>query len=186
MSKVKAILSSIERNKAKIIKILLVCAVVQFFTSTLYRIYSIKDSRTQFETTVNLYSLFVLLLVIFQEFLPCLMPSCLQDNLKILTHYSGKGIILILISVLFMSHTLDNQQNYSAYFLLVVGILYLLADWNWKKDSDKENEIHVVNRKRNDNFENKFDNVDHEKNDRCITVETSKPSANPYDIPDDF
>jgi hypothetical protein len=128
MGKVKKILSSIERNKSKVAKFLIICAVVKFFVSILYRIYSIKDSRTLLETTLNLYSLVIIGCVFLHEFLPCFLCQILVDNFKVISHYPGKGIIFILVSIIYMSHSLGNQQNYSAYLLFAVGIILIAAD----------------------------------------------------------
>ena len=131
MGKVKNILTSLGRNKGKIIRIFIFMAIIKFYISALYRLCEDKDSRKQLETTINIYSLFVLGIIFLHEFCNCLIPSFISDNFKMITHFSGKGILFILISIIFMNPLLGNQQNYSGYMLLCVGILSIFADLNF-------------------------------------------------------
>jgi hypothetical protein len=194
MSKVKAILTSIERNKGKILKFFILGAVIKFFASTVYRIYSVKESRTQIETTINIYSLLVIGLVFLHEFLPCFLFKSITDNFKMITHYSGKGALFILISIIFMSHTLDTQQNYSAYLLFTVGCILICADCKFYVQEERSPFEIAMERSKNKaeqyvetlsvNIENPI-----EKNSSNNSAELTnvKPiTVNPYDIPDDF
>ncbi len=198
MGKVKDILSSIERNKGKIMRIFIFCSILKFYISAIYRIYEDNDSRKQLETNVNIYALFVLGIVFFHEFLNCLVPKFIIENFKMITHFSGKGIIFIFISIIFMNPLLGNQQNYSGYMLLCVGILSIIADFKLdlsKKDfhnlltTEKQTEriidLYAENDTKNVQITNS-DNFVHEV--KVKNTESAKPKLadNPYDIPDDF
>jgi len=63
------------------------------------------------------------------------------ENFKLVTHYSGKGILYILISIIYFSPSLGNQQAYSAYLFLFVGILGLFADCKLDKENKNSNFI---------------------------------------------
>ena len=183
MGKVRNILSGIERKKSKVAKFFIICAVLEFFISTLYRIYSIQDSRTLIETTINVYSLLIVGSCFIHEFMKCLLCKSFIENFKIITHYQGKGIIFILISIIYMSHSLGNQQNYSAYLLFAVGLLLIAADCKFVQETEevspaleKQVEINIVpqySQRENNYEENKIEIP-------------KKVASNPYDIPDDF
>lgn len=178
MVKVKQILNGIERNKSKIAKFLIMCAVVNFLISTLYRLYSSQDSRTLIETMINMYSLFVVVSIFLYEFLKCFLFTSIIENFKAITHYQGQGLLLILISFIYMSRSLGAQQNYSAYLLFCVGIILIALDRNLayeelKTESSKfqpEKDLEIV-------VETKIDEP---------TSREVKVTSNPYDIPDDF
>jgi len=57
MSSVKSFLNVIEANKDKVMKFLIICATLKFCISIFYRMGNDVDSRNQFETIINLYSL---------------------------------------------------------------------------------------------------------------------------------
>ena len=197
MSKLKELLSSIERNKNKILKIFIFCSAIKFIFSLLYRICSIKDSRTQFESTTNIYCLFLIGLVLIQEFLACFVPNMIQDNLKVIGHNRGKGTIFILVSIIYMSPTLDDQQNYSAYMLFIVGIFLMVANCGEISNASKLQEVPVEKDKASFAYKSEFTPmestvipVDCKNVNLCVNknefvVETKK-AVNPYDIPDDF
>lgn len=193
----KAIFSSIDRNKNKILKFLILCSAIKFIFSLLYRICSNKDSRTQFESMINIYSLFLIGLVLIQEFLSCFVPNMIQDNFKVIRHNRGKGIIFILISMIYMSPTLDDQQHYSAYCLFSVGILLLVLNRGEIPSVTQIKKVPVEIHKGLSVQKSEFSQVESkgtendDKNvniwvERCDNGMESKKTANPYDIPDDF
>jgi hypothetical protein len=200
MGKVKEILSRIERNKGKVAKFFIGCATLKFFSSTLYRIYSNRESRTQMEATINIYCLFLVALIFLHEFLKCFLCKSLTDNIKIITHYKGKGITFILTSLIYMSHSMGTQQNYSAYLLFFVGIILLFVDCKFDGEKDKSpyemamERSKVKSQRSMTNLEMEPEivvEVDTENRDTQKVGMTSekKPiqvTSNPYDIPDDF
>lgn len=191
MGKVKQILTSIERNKNKIAKFLIICAFLQFFCTTFYRIYSNTASRTLVETMINIYALLIVGCIFLHEFMRCFLCRSLVDNMKIMTHHMGQGITFILISFIYMSHTLGAQQNYSAYLLFFVGVLLIAADCKFTvdlldeeknpfQDSPKKSvQIAEMNTVTDSNTEEQPQHIK-------LEVSTPKSTSNPYDIPDDF
>jgi uncharacterized protein YacL len=202
MGKVKQLLTSIEKNKGKMAKFFIACSLLKFVSSTLYRVYSTKDSRTQIETTINIYCLFIVGAIFLHEFLKCFLCRVLTDNMKVMTHYTGKGIIFILISLIYMSHSFGNQQNYSAYLLFFVGIILVVIDCKFDNEYEKTPyelamERTKVNSQRsiNNNLENEPEIVIDVSNNRSDLIQETKidvtpakitPASNPYEIPDDF
>jgi hypothetical protein len=202
MGKVQQLLTRIERNKGKMAKFFIACALLKFFSSTFYRVYSNRDSRTLMETTINIYCLFIVGVIFLHEFLKCFLCRILTENMKVLTHYSGKGVTFILTSIIYMSHSFGTQQNLSAYLLFFVGIILIVIDCKFDNQNEKSPYEKAIERSKvrtqktyNSNFEtepeivisvtsNRSDNSQESK----IEIPTSKitTTSNPYDIPEDF
>jgi len=194
MGKVQEFISSLERNKGKIMRIFIFCSIIKFFITAIYRISEDQTVRKQLETTVNIYSLFILGIIFLYEFCNCLVPNFIVENFKIITNFTGKGIIFILISIIFMNPLLGNQQNYSGYMLLCVGILSIIADFKLdlnkieikkllklEEQTPKMIQIDIENDKNHSNSDNFTREV------KIEISETEKPKIdNPYDIPEDF
>lgn len=210
MKKVKAILRSLESYKDKIIKFFIICATIQFYSSTLYRIYDVKDSRTQIETTINLYSLIFVGLVFINEFFACILCNFITDNLKVITHHTGKGLVYIIISFIYMSPNLGSPQNYSAYLMFSFGLLLVFSQCLHENDHKSPFEL-ALERSKQKNFNNeetknnaevKIDFIDRDdikkeeesnnynynemNTSKGITQQDSEKKFNPYDYPDDF
>lgn len=198
MEKVKEILSSLERNKGKITRVFIFCAIIKFFITAIYSISSDTTLRKQLETTVTIYCLLILGIIFLHEFCNCLLPKPIEDNFKMITHFSGKGFIFILISILFMNPLLGNQQNYSGYMLLCVGILSVLADLKFDFNKTKIQEL-IANERLPPHI--KQEDLESQKNQMTLNSENldtqevkiqvtqaEKPKAdnNPYEIPEDF
>lgn len=186
MGKVKLILTGIERYKDKIARCFIICAVIKFFSSTLYRIYSIQDSRTQLETIINVYSLFIIGAVFIHEFLKCLFLDVIKRNFGVFTHRQGQGFLFVLVSFIYMAKSLGVQQNYSAYLLFFVGIMLIISQFNFADQSQENDPFkRVIEECKNEKNlqEVKIDVVDmNENSDRKEVAAAS----NPYDIPEDF
>jgi hypothetical protein len=118
--------------------------------------------------------------------------------MKIITHYRGKGILFILISMIYTSPTMDDQQNYSAYLLFIVGVVLMFV--NSEKNICKSNspamsaqEIKINVNKTGDNMAADLTPSSNHIPANYLTVHslkeediTPKKTLNPYDIPDDF
>jgi hypothetical protein len=116
-----------------------------------------------------------------------MLCSSLLENMKIITHYHGKGIVFILISVLYMSHSLGTQQNYSAYLMFAVGIILIAADYKFvAEDEEKKELVKFNNNKGVMRVEITDGDSNRTEGDVKIEVPPKKVSTNPYDIPDDF
>lgn len=199
MSTIKTVLTTIEKKKNKIAKFLILCCGAEFCISTLYRIYDVKDSRKQEETLINMYSFFFIIFICFHELFGCLVCRSLEDNMKVLTHYTGKGIITILLSFIYMSPSRGNQQNYSAILLFTCGIVCILADFNYN-NSRSAFEL-AIERSKGFNSKNRLENFNNNsfpytqtqedieipKNVKVEIVDQhTKKVDNPYDIEEDF
>lgn len=198
MGKIQVILSSLERNKGKIMRIFIFSAIIKFYISAIYRIYSDQDTRKQLETTINIYSLIILGVIFLNEFCKCLLPKFIVENFKMITHFTGKGIIFILISIIFMNPLLGNQQNYSGYMLFCVGILSILTDFKLEMSKSNLNQLIKLEKESprimltdiengnvhtSSNAENLTQEVKIEFSETCAN---KAKVDNPYDIPEDF
>ena len=188
MGKVKQLLTSIERNKSKIAKFLIICGFLQFSMTTFYRIISNKASRTLIETMINIYALLIVGCIFLHEFMKCFLCRSLVDNLKILTHHRGQGITFILISFIYMSHSLGAQQNYTAYLLLFIGIVLIAADCKFTSniEDDKTPFADSPVKKTYELNSATETNSEDQPQQKLEIVSPKVVSTNPYDIPDDF
>ena len=196
MGKVKKFLSRLERYKRKIIKVFIFGAIVKFYISALYRIGEGQPQRKQLETVITIYSLLILGMIMIHEFFTCCLPNILIEYFKLITNLTGKGIIFILISILFLNPLLGNQQMYSAYLLLSVGILSILADLKFEKNEDKNllrteiksKKISVlpIDTERCESNTNKDIILDYSETETQEKEIKNQENNNPYDIPDDF
>lgn len=58
MSKVKAFLTILDKNKGYFMKFLILCCSIKFCSSTVLRMYRTAESRTHIETAINIYSMY--------------------------------------------------------------------------------------------------------------------------------
>jgi hypothetical protein len=117
------------------------------------------------------------------------------ENFKALTNYTGKGILFILVSIIYMSPCMDDQQNYSSYLLFVAGIILIVADrreisGNPNVQKASENNVSNHNKINNDLYESSPITNEHRNVVLTVSVESDatppKKTVNPYEIPDDF
>lgn len=191
MGKVKNILSSLGRNKGKIMKFLTFCSIIKFYISAINHIFdNKKDNRMQLEITINVYSLLILGMVFLNDFCNCFIPTIIVENFKLMTHFTGKGIIFILISIIFMNPMLGNQQNFSAYLLFCVGILSILTDLKFENKINKNNNLLTNEKISKDILDVDLENGLNEVNNKVMNTETVEVKNgkvdNPYEIPEDF
>jgi hypothetical protein len=191
MPQIKTLLTRMEQNKGKIMKFFIVCAIINFFTSVSYSAYYETHEGAALVTTVNFYSLLILCLIAIHEFLPCILPKIIERNFSIITHYPGKGLLLMLISVFYVSGVFSRQQNYSAFLLFFIGIILIFGEFEFKLRSSKtlyEQAMELSKSKGESSSR-----IERGENER-IYEETSpnnvpivnEKKINPYDIPDDF
>jgi hypothetical protein len=197
MNKMKALLEGIERNKGKITKFFIVCAAVKFYISTIYLAYVIKDSK-MIETFIDIYSIFIITLIVLHEFVSCIVFNFITENFKMITHNTGRGILLIMISFLYMPPTqaLSKQQNYSAVLLFSSGLILILLDIKIKSEDVKSAYELALERSLTSNSKNLKpigDNhiildadIMEKKIEASPEIKPNIKSTNPYDIPEDF
>jgi hypothetical protein len=103
--------------------------------------------------------------------------------MKILTNYTGKGIINILVSFIYMSPSRGTQQNYSAILLFACGIVCIIADY--KPSNPKTAFELAIERSKG-----KRTSINEEPMKSEIKIEivdnTTKKVDNPYDVLEDF
>ena len=191
----KGFLSTIDRNRIKIIKFFILCSTVKFIISLMYRLYTIKESRIQFESTTNLYSLFIICAIFLHEFIPCFLCDVVTENFKAITNYKGKGILFILVSVIYMSPSMDDQNNYSSYMLFLAGTILIIADRNRNSEISNPHtglEIYASNDNKASKDLCELSPITSGQRNGVLTVtvvnESNPPrkTLNPYEIPDDF
>lgn len=123
--------------------------------ATFWDIYKLQ--RYWFDYALELYSSFLVLLMIIYSIYPKAIPYKIYENFKIITKIKGRGILLLLISFLFLG---DNHffHRLCAYILLGAGILCFICDIlipttkeellkiseNYEKKISKNNNVVVI------------------------------------------
>ena len=116
-------------------------------------IYHIKDTFYFWSDYVILsYSYLFLFLIIFHSILPNKFPNIVKENFGIITNCGGKGILLIIISLLFIKEELKYEKL--IYFILLLSgiiliILEILLPIKKEKKRHKINTIKKKNIKKN-------------------------------------
>lgn len=120
-----------------------------------------------------IYSCILLLLMIWNILFPPSFPIYLKENLGIICSCNGKGILMIIISLLFIN---DNfyLHKFTSIILLISGIILIIF------------EILIPNiEEKNNHINNTHKEVKIEEN-QIIVEEKIKNVNNPYYIPEDF
>jgi hypothetical protein len=162
-------LTTIQDNKTKIMKFLITISAAFLIIYLIYKLIDITDSRMQIDTFITIYSLLFLSIILIHEIRSSILPEAIIENLKLITHCQGKGLIYIVISIIYIPHRFEKFLNYAAYITLIVGILCELAVFN------------LVG-KNNSNYDN---NQTMDDSTKSIKLVPSKKD-NPYDIQEDF
>jgi len=98
-----------------------------------------------------------------------------------LNHYSGKGVIYLLLSILYMAPELSEKNN-SKYILCAAGILCIIGDFKY----DKQDEDHKYELKKITTDEGSISTGDVKNNELTTESDLTKKPSNPYDYPEDF
>jgi hypothetical protein len=93
--------------------------------ATFWDIYKLQ--RYWFDYALELYTSFLVLLMIVYSIYPKAIPYKIYDSFKIITKIKGRGVLLLLISFLFLG---DNHffHRLCAIVLLIAGILCFICE----------------------------------------------------------
>ena len=204
MGKLRIIKNKFERSISSIVSILWVGA-------TLWDIYKLQ--RYWFDYAIELYTSYILFLVILCSIYPKAISYKVYKSFKIITKIKGRGFLFIIISFLFLNDKFFFHK-FCAILLLVSGILCFVCEIlipttkeeiseisNFFENKNKlsniveinqkyENKINIHSNKINTNDieEHNFIDIDKRSDDGIISAEekikNSIHSSNPYDLPD--
>ena len=136
-------------------------ASLLWLIATFWDIYKLQ--RYWFDYAIEIYTSFLVFLMMLYSIYPKAIPYKLYESFKIITTIKGRGILLLLISFLFLG---DNHQFHKmcAIVLLIAGLLCFLCEIlipttkeelmkiSEKFDKNKQNKVNNVEIKNN--FEN--------------------------------
>ena len=93
--------------------------------ATFWDIYKLQ--RYWFDYAIEIYTSFIVLLMIIYSIYPKAIPYKIYDSFKIITKIKGRGTLLLLISFLFLG---DNHlfHRLCAFVLLIAGILCFICE----------------------------------------------------------
>ena len=137
-------------------------ASLLWLIATFWDIYKLQ--RYWFDYAIEIYTSFLVFLMMLYSIYPKAIPYKIYESFKIITKIKGRGILLLLISFLFLG---DNHQFHRmcAIVLLIAGLLCFLCEIlipttkeelmkiSEKFDKNKQNKVNEVVEIKN-NFEN--------------------------------
>lgn len=108
-------------------ELLIICSSSLFFI--LSNLLFIKQSFYYWSDYVLIiYSFLFLLLIIFHSLLPNKFPDIIRKNFGIITNNNGKGILMIIISSLYIKEEIINQKFHSL-ILFFSGIFLIVLEY---------------------------------------------------------
>jgi hypothetical protein len=136
-------------------------ASLLWLIATFWDIYKLQ--RYWFDYAIEIYTSFLVFLMMLYSIYPKAIPYKIYESFKIITTIKGRGILLLLISFLFLG---DNHQFHRmcAIVLLIAGVLCFICEIlipttkeelmkiSEKFDKSKQNRVNDVEIKNN--FEN--------------------------------
>ena len=127
------------------LELLVICFSSVFFI--LSNILFIKQSYYYWSDYVLLiYSFLFLFLMIFHSILPNKFPDIIRENFGMITNNGGKGILMLIISVLYIKEEIINKKFHSLIlfisgtFLIVLEYVSPTVEINKKKNNTSRNE----------------------------------------------
>ena len=127
------------------LELLVICFSSVFFI--LSNILFIKQSYYYWSDYVLLiYSFLFLFLMIFHSILPNKFPDIIRENFGMITNNGGKGILMLIISVLYIKEEIINKKFHSLIlfisgtFLIVLEYVSPTVEINKKKNNTRRNE----------------------------------------------
>ena len=74
------------------------------------------------------YSFLFLFLIIFHSILPSKLPDIIRENFGIITNNGGKGILMLIISVLYIKEEINNKKFHSL-ILFISGTFLIILEY---------------------------------------------------------
>ena len=133
-------------------------ASLLWLIATFWDIYKLQ--RYWFDYAIEIYTSFLVFIMMLYSIYPKAIPYKIYESFKIITKIKGRGILLLLISFLFLG---DNHQFHKmcAIVLLIAGLLCFLCEI--LIPTTKE-ELMKISEKFDKNKQNKMKNVVEIKN----------------------
>ena len=140
-------------------RIFIIFAGFLWIFSTLWDIYKLQ--RYWLDYTAELYGCFFIFNMMIFSINPKLLPIKIYNSFSLITTIKGRGVLLILISSLFLS---DNHtfHKFCAILLFIGGILYFICEIlvpTTREELEQIESFYKTNNNTNNNMNNNINNI---------------------------
>ena len=163
--------------------VILVCLL--WIVTTCWDIYKLQ--RYWFDYALELYSTFLIFITLLYSISPKAISCEIYKSFKLITKIKGRGILFIIISLLFFRDTHDFHR-FSSFILLIAGIFCFICELlipTTKEELDKIAEIYEKNINKNNNdisVFNKENNIQKIKPEKIENNNIEKEETKPVEI----
>jgi hypothetical protein len=117
-----------KKNRIKISKILITIIVVYFLFCSLMQLL-FDFTRNYFQTLTLIYIVLLIICNLLSEFSPYVLHNYLLRVFPFLSNYLGRGIVYILIGILYLSPELSKSMNTAGYATIFIGFVCFWLNW---------------------------------------------------------
>ena len=126
-----------KKYRTKVVKIFITIIVLYFLACSLMNV--IFDFSNNYDITViQLYSIIIIICNFLSEFSPYILHNYLLYIFPFLSNYFGRGIVYILVGLLFISPSPDNEMKYAGFTILITGAICIWLNYALVKNDDVE------------------------------------------------
>ena len=140
----------IKKYRTKVVKIFITIIVLYFLICSLMKV--IFDFSNNYNITViQLYTIVIITCNFLSEFSPYILHNYLLHIFPFLSNYFGRGIVYILIGLLFISPSPENEMKNAGFAILITGIICIWLNYALVKNDEVELQNFISIK---DNFQN--------------------------------
>ena len=161
-----------KKYRTKVVKIFITIIVLYFLICSLMKV--IFDFSNNYNITViQLYTIVIITCNFLSEFSPYILHNYLLHIFPFLSNYFGRGIVYILIGLLFISPSPENEMKNAGFAILITGIICIWLNYALVKNDEVELQNFISIK---DNFQNTSNSKREELN--IFTSNTDKINNN--------
>ena len=139
-----------KKYRTKVVKIFITIIVLYFLICSLMKV--IFDFSNNYNITViQLYTIVIITCNFLSEFSPYILHNYLLHIFPFLSNYFGRGIVYILIGLLFISPSPENEMKNAGFAILITGIICIWLNYALVKNDEVELQNFISIK---DNFQN--------------------------------
>ena len=137
------VLDWLRKNRIKIVKIMITVIVIYFLFCSLMQVI-FEFSRNLFQTITIIYLILLIVCNLLSEFSPYVLHNYLLFIFPFLANYLGRGIVYILIGLLYLSPELSSNMNWAGYMIIAIGVICIWVNWILAKNVQVDYQDFVV------------------------------------------
>ena len=139
-----------KKYRTKVVKIFITIIVLYFLICSLMKV--IFDFSNNYNITViQLYTIVIITCNFLSEFSPYILHNYLLHIFPFLSNYFGRGIVYILIGLLFISPSPENEMKNAGFTILITGAICIWLNYALVKNDEVELQNFISIK---DNFQN--------------------------------